>query len=68
MTLTGENFIGFQNSAQGEKTFQAFASGTNCFYKAISPLLPRKNLTVLSLAAKLFLFTKTFRQPDVRIF
>jgi NADP-dependent aldehyde dehydrogenase len=31
MTLTGENFIGFKNSAAGNKSFQAFASTANDF-------------------------------------
>lgn len=29
MTLSGENFIGFKKSANGDKSFQAFASTAN---------------------------------------
>ena len=29
MTLIADNFIGFKNSAKGEKTFQSFAPAKN---------------------------------------
>jgi len=55
MTLTGENFIGFQNSAEGNKTFQAFASGTNQFLQGDFTIATTEEMEkVLSLANSAF--------------
>ncbi|TKK68335.1 aldehyde dehydrogenase (NADP(+)) [Ilyomonas limi] len=55
MTLTGENFIGFQNSAKSNKTFQAFASATNQFLQGNFAIATSEELEkVLSLASNAF--------------
>src|SRR5690348_1997896 len=55
MMLTGKNFIGFQNSAEGSKTFQAFASGANQFLQGdFSIATPGELESVLSMANAAF--------------
>lgn len=55
MILTGENFIGFKNSAIGDKTFQAFASTANDYLQGDFTIATKDEFEkVLSLANSAF--------------
>lgn len=55
MTLTGENFIGFKNSAEGSRSFQAFASTTNDYLQGDFTIATKNELEkVLALADTAF--------------
>ena len=55
MTLTGENFIGFKKSANGDKSFQAFASTANDYLQGDFTIATKEESEkVLSLANSAF--------------